>query len=341
MIATHPFFGPVTTDGWNLVFRPPSGRAGVEYTARFAKTPTRADYDALGPRLSAFEAFCRNIEANNRLVREHFRTWPASAGAFDLVGLMMSGSDYPLPWALESGRLYEPGSSAYRPFALQYRALDERAWDIADITWYPPLFAALFDEVGAFSGIDYNVEGGMRSLPETITPSRWEAGYRHPYFGLRKLSVLGTIGKATVAGRKVPIDLYMSKRTMLAFEPEQLNVFVPLAENLAGLDAKVRAAFPEETRNQWLEDRFTYGSPKLRAALDKIFPGATSPSEVAPAAFVSSLILDRARFSLSPDSSGGAVLTLDYTVLPKRNDDELFAARFDTSGALMDILVES
>lgn len=340
-IATHPFLGPITTEGWNLVFHPPGGRASVEYTARFSKGPTLADYEALGPRLSAFETFCRNIEANDGLVRDHFRTWPASAGLFDLVGVMMSGGDRPLPWALEPGFLREPGARAYRPFALQYRALDERAWDVADITWWPPLFVALFDETGSFSGIDHNVERGMRSLPETITPSRWEAGYRHPFFGRRKLSVLGTIGKATIAGRKVPIDLYMSKRTMLGFEPEQLDAFVPLAENLVGLDAKVRAAFPGEVRNEWLEERFTYGSPKLRAALDKVFPGATSPSEVTPAAFTSALILNRACFSLKPAGSGGAVLKLDYVVLPKCNDNELFAASFDASGALMDILVES
>lgn len=341
MIATHAFLGPVTADDWNLVFHPPGGRPGVEYTARFSNDPTLADYEALGPRLSAFEAFCRNIEANDHLVREHFRTWPASAGAFDLVGVMMSGDDNPLPWALEPGCLYAPGAPAYRPFALQYLARDQRAWDVADITWYPPHFAALFDEAGRFSGIDHEVERGMRSLPETITPSRWETGYRHPFFGRRKLSELSTIAKADVADRKVPIDLYMTKRTMLAFEPEQLDSFVPLVENLAGLDAKVRAAFPEDVRNDWLAERFTYGSPKLRAALDKVFPGASSPSEVTPAAFASALILDRACFTLSPDSGSGAVLTLDYVVLPKRSDDERFAARFDASGAFMGVVVES
>lgn len=225
MIATHPFLGPVTTQGWDLVFHPPGGRADVEYTARFSKDPTLENYQALGPRLSAFEAFCRNLEASDRVVREHFGTWPASAGAFDLVGVMMSGGDHPLPWALEPGCLYEPDAPAYRPFALQYRGLDERAWDVADISWYPPLFVALFDETGNFAGVDHNVERGMQSLPETIMPSRWEAGYCHSFFGRRRLSELGTIGKATIAGRKVPVDLYMTRRTMLGFEPEQLDAF--------------------------------------------------------------------------------------------------------------------
>lgn len=341
MIATHAFLGPVTTDGWNLVFHPPGARPGVEYTARFSKDPTLADYEALAPRLPAFEAFCRHIETNDRRVREHFQTWPASAGAFDLIGVMMSGDEHPLPWALEPGCPYAPGAPAYRPFALQYLARDQQAWDVAEIPWFPPQFVALFDEAGRFSGIDHEVERGMCSLPETITPSRWEAGYRHPFFGRRKLSEFSTIGKASIADRKVPIDLYMTKRAMLAFEPEQLDGFVPLVENLAGLDAKVRAAFPDDVRQDWLEERFTYGSPTRRAALNKVFPGASAPSDVAPAAFASALILDRACVSLSPDDSGGAVLTLDYIVLPKRNDDERFAARFDASGAFMGIAVES
>jgi len=254
--------------------------------------------------------------------------------------VMMSGDDNPLPWALEPGCLYAPGAPAYRPFALQYLARDERAWDVADIPWFPPHFVALFDEAGVFSGIDHEVERGMRSLPDAITPSPWEEGYRHPFFGRRKLSELSTIGKADIAGRKVPIDLYMTKRAMLSFEPEQLDRFVPLAENIEALDASLRAAFPTQTRKDWLEERFTCGSPKLRAALDKVFPGATSPSDVTPAAFASALILDRACFSLLSDDSSGAVLTLDYLVLPKRNDDERFAARFDASGVFMGVDVE-
>lgn len=341
MIATHPFFGPVTTEDWNLVFHPQGGQDRVEYTARFSKEPTLADYATLEPRLCAFEAFCRNMETYDRSVREHFRTWPASAGPFDLVGVMMSGDDYPLPWAFEAGSLYAPGSPAYRPFALQYRALDEQAWEAAGIIRYPPLFVALFDETGIFAGIDHEVEKGMRSLPETIEPARRDAGYHHPFFGSQRLSELATIGEATIAGWNVPVDLYMNRRAMLVFEPEQLDAFVPLAENLSGLDAKVRAAFPEQVRNDWLEERFSNGSPKLRAALDEIFPGATSPSDITPAAFASALILDRACFSMSPDDSDGATLTLDYAVLPKRDDDELFAAKLDASGSLIDIVVES
>jgi len=341
MIAIHAFLGPVTADDWNLVFNPPGGRAGIAYTARFSKDPTLADYEALGPRLSAFEVFCRNLETHDSRVREHFQTWPASAGAFELVGVMMSGDEHPLPWALEPGCPYAPGAPAYRPFALQYLARDQQAWEMAEIPWFPPQFVALFDEAGRFSGIDHDVERGMRSLPETITPSRWEAGYRHPFFGRRKLSELSTIGKADIADRKVPIDLYMRKQTMLAFEPEQLDAFVPLVENLAALDATVRAAFPEDVRKDWLEERFAYGSPAQRAALGKAFPGASSPADVTPAAFASALVLDRACFSLSPEDSGGAVLTLDYLVLPKRHDDERFAAKFDASGALMGVVLES
>lgn len=340
-IATHPFLGPVTAEGWNLIFHPPAGRAGVEYTARFSDDPTLAEYQALAPRLPAFEAFCRDLEAHDRQVCAHFRTWPASAGSFDLTGVIMSGGAEPLPWALEPGGFYGPGSPAYRPFALQYRARDEAAWDIADIPWHPPLLAALFDEAGVFSGIDHIVEHGMRSLPASIAPSRWEGGYRHPFFGRRKLSVLGTIGKARIADRVVPIDLFMTKRDMLSFEPEQLDAFVPLAEQLAELDAAVRAAFREDIHKAWLEERFNASSPKLRAALGTVFPGAAVPSDVSPAAFAAALVLNRACFSLSPGSSGGAALTLDYAVLPRRNDNQIFAAQFDGSGRLMSIQSES
>lgn len=36
-----------------------------------------------------------------------------------------------------------------------------------------------------------------------------------------------------------------------------------------------------------------------------------------------------------------AALTLDDIVLPKRNDNQRIAAKFDASGALMGVMVES
>jgi hypothetical protein len=340
VIAEHPFFGSVSPEDWNLVLHPPCRRGGIDYTIRFADEPTREDYEALGRRLAAFEAFCRDIEEKDGLARSYLRSWPNSAGAFELVGVMMSGGDLPLPWAVKAGR-YEPDAPGYRPFALQYRALDENAWDFAGIPWHPPLFAALFDEAGTFAGIDHQVDEAMQSLPGSIATSRWVNGYRHSYFGRCRLSELTKIGTATLAGRKIPIELYMPKRAMVVFEPEQLDPFVPLIERIDALDARVRTEFPEEVRAIWLEERFVHGGPALRRALNTVFPGATAPHDVSQQDFVKGLSLDCARISLSPESRGGATLTMDYRIMPRRNDNELFAARFTDLGELLDIGIES
>lgn len=334
-IATHAYFGQVTADGWDLIFHPPDNRSDVVYRAGYVCHPTREHYEALLPRLPAFEAFCRNLEENDRRVRQHFRSWPLTAGAFELVCAMMGGDDELLPSSLT------PYPYDQRPFALQYRALDQAAWEFAGIPWWPPVFAALFDATGNFSGIEYQVEQAMRDLPDSIAPSRWEAGYRHPYFGRRKLSDFSRLTTSTVAGRKIPFDLFMTKKTMAAFEPEHLDPFVSLVEKLDGLDAGVRSGFPEAMRMEWLEERFTYGTPTLRRALDQIFPDATDPSAVSPQAFAAALVLKRGCFSLSPEKSGGAALTLDYAILPARNDNELFAAKFSLDGELLDLVIES
>ncbi|WP_442678230.1 hypothetical protein ACSBM8_11890 [Sphingomonas sp. ASY06-1R] len=340
VIAERPFFGSVSSEDWNLVLHPPCRRGGIDYTVRFADEPKREDYDALGGRLAAFEAFCRDIEAKDGLVRHYLRSWPNSAGAFELVGVMMAGGELPLPWAVEPGR-NGPDAPRYQPFALQYRALDGKAWDFAGIPWYPPLFAALFNEAGTFAGIDHQVDEAMRSLPSSIAASRWVNGYRHSYFGRCRLSELTKIGTATLAGRKIPIELYMPQRAMAVFEPEQLDPFVPLIERIETLDAKVRTEFPDDIRAIWLEERFVHGGPALRRALDNVFPGATAPDEVSQQDFAKGLKLDCARFSLSPESRSGATLTMDYRILPRRNDNELFAATFTDLGDLLDICIES
>jgi len=323
-IATHPFFGAVTSEGWHVAFHPPSCRGDIAYYAYRAGAPAREYYESLAPHLAAFEAFCRNLDACDRRAQEHFATWPRSAGSFELVSVMMSSHDDP------------------SPFALQYRALNEDAWKYAGITRWPPRFLALFDEAGSFSGIQEEVEQAMRDLPDVIPRPRWENGYRHPYFGRCKLSKLSRITTATVAGRKIPLDLYMTTKAMAAFEPEQLDPLVPLAQNLESLDAKVRAEFPEEERINWLKDRFEYDPPPtLRRALDRVFPGAARYEDVSRQAFVAALTFKRGCFSLSPENSGGAALTLDYTVLPSRIDNYLFAAKFLMSGDLLEIVIES
>gem|GEM_PF-6287866 len=334
-IAIHPFFGTVTSERWHLVFHPPSCRGDIGYFCYRGDASPREHYETLVPRLAAFEAFCRNLDACDRRTQEHFASWPLSAGSFELVRVMMSGDGNPFY------RL--PTHDDPNPFALQYRALNEDAWEYAGITRWPPCFFALFDEAGSFSGIEYEVEKAMRDLPDVIPRPRWENGYRHPYFGRRKLSD-DRIATVKLAGRKIPLDLYMNAKATAAFEPEQLDQFVPLAQNLEGLDAKVRSEFPEKVRIGWLEQRFEYDAPEIpafRRALDRVFPGATGSQDVSRQAFVAALTLKRGSFSLSPKHSGGAALTLDYAILPSRVDNNMFAARFLTSGDLLEIVMES
>lgn len=90
-IASHPFFGAVTSEDWNLFFHPAEFSPGLICKALFGCEPSAQHFQALAPMLPAFEIFCRKLHDHDATVRRHFRTWPASAGTFALVGVVMSG----------------------------------------------------------------------------------------------------------------------------------------------------------------------------------------------------------------------------------------------------------
>jgi hypothetical protein len=333
VIASHGFFGSVTSEDWSLIFHPAGTRSDIIYSAIFGREPSVEDFRALVDVLPAFEVFCRELEVRDATVRRHFGTWPGSAGEFELVGAIMAGEGK-LPWSTTAL------SADCQRFALQYRALDEVAWEFAGIPFFPPIFTALFDEKCEFRGIDHNVEQGLSRLP-AIMPKRRRGSYAHPYFGRSRFDELSRLTTLELAGRKVPFDLFMTTAHLAAFEPKQLDGFVSLAEGLEALDAKVRLQFPTEQRLRWLEERFEYGNPALRRALDKVFPDATGATEISAEAFSAALVLKRGCFSLSPDESGGGALALDYAILPARVDNELFVARFSLQGDLLDTSIES
>ncbi len=332
-IASHPYFGAVTSEDWNLFFHPAEARPGLIYKALFGCEPSAQHFQALVPMLTAFETFCRNLDAHDATVRRHFETWPASAGTFELVGAIMSGEGN-LPWSVT------PDFREAQPFSLQYRALDEAVWDYAGILFFPPVFVALFDADGRFRGIAHEVEKGLGNLPQTI-PQQKRGSYRHPYFGRCKLDEMARLATVVSDGRKIPLDLFMATAVLAEFEPRMLDGFVPLTERLQDLDRKVRRDFPQGLRLQWLEERMEHGSPALLRALGRVFPDAARPGDVSAESFAAALVLKRGCFSLPPEMSGGAALTLDYTILPARMDDELFAAKFSFKGDLLDIDIES
>lgn len=202
------------------------------------------------------------------------------------------------------------------------------------------MFVALFDADGAFRGIAHEVEKGLANLPDII-PQQKRGSYRHPYFGRRKLDEMARLATIVSDGRKIPFDLFMATAVLSEFEPQMLDGFVPLAEKLHELDWTVRRNFPQDVRLQWLEDRLEYGTPAVLRAMSRGFPRAARPEDVTAESFAAALVLKRGCFSLSPDMSGGAALTLDYTILPARMDDELFAARFSLNGDLLDVAIES
>ena len=346
IIATHPYLGPVTSHTDALVFHPPEGRAGVDYRAQvgiavafdddgtpcFGGDLTAADYQALLPRLSAFEAFCRNLDACDQRVHAHFATWPPTSGSFQLFGVWMGGNDDDSPFGYPTAE-----QNGEFPFALQYRALNQEACDYADVG---TTISALFDAAGNFCGIEYGTEEAMRDLPDVIPRPKWPDGYRHAFFGRRKLCEFTQLGTAMVGGRKIPFDLFMTMKEMTAFEPEQLDHFVPLLQDMEQLDARVRRDFPENVRIDWLKHHYGLNDPPaaLRRALARLFPGARAASGVSRQAFVAALVLKCGRFSLSPDSPA---LTLDYHILPFRINTYAFAARFRANGDLLEIAIES
>lgn len=332
-IASHPFFGEVVCEDWNLLFHPAELRSGMICKAIFGCEPSAQHFQALTPTLSAFEAFCRKLGVHDATVRRHFQAWPASAGKFALVGAIMAGEG-DLPWSVT------PDFTQGQPFALQYRALDEAAWNYAGIMFFPPVFAALFDADGTFRGIAYEVEKGLGKLPKSI-PQPKGGSCRHAYFGRFKPDEIARLATITSGGRKIPFDLFMDAAVLAEFEPSMLDGFVPLAETLEDLDRTVRRSFPPELREQWLEERLEYGSPALLRALAKVFPDATRPADIPVERFAAALVLRRGCFSLSTDLSGGAALTLDYTILPPRMDDELFAAKFASDSTLLSVDIES
>ena len=334
LIAQHPFFGPVVAQSWRILFAPPSGRPGLCYMARSDYPLSQEEgYAAMGARLAAYETFCRNLDAHDACVQAHFRTWPSSAGAFELVGVnaSMQGA---LPLGIDNNCDLAPPP---RPFGLEYISLDEDAWAFAQIPFYPGRFYALFDEAGVFAGVHGEVEQGMRSLPPVLPQSRWKKGWRHPFFGRHGLSEMCKIATVPVDGRKIAVELVMSRRAMCLFEPEQLDPFAPIVQRLAELDKGLRADFPEETRHNWLHDTYDEANAHLRPALRKLFPAAEGPDDVSPADFCAALKLKRAFVSFESEDDG-PTLVLDYA-MPARIDGpcRVFAATFRPDGTLLGV----
>lgn len=334
LIAHHPFFGHVTADGWDLVFHPEAVDRDLRIRARVGREPSREHFDKVGPLLPTFEKFCRQLDEHDRAARAHFLTWPRAAGNFALIGAMLEATG-DLTWL-------QTGSAAVRPFALYYRALDEDAWDYAEIYQYPAHFFVAFDREGTFAGVDEIIERGMRTLPEVIEQPRWAGGFDHPFFGPCDLSGFDEIATIDFAGRAVTIDLVMSPRTMVVFEPEMLDPAAALLQKIADLDASVRGRFPPEVREAWLADRYDVDhGPSLREALQRAFPGAGKAADVSPQAFAAALELHRGTYAIAPDGTYAATLTLDYRILPDEVDNYLFAAKFSAKGAMLEICTES
>ncbi|MDO5643200.1 MAG: hypothetical protein Q4G26_12560 [Paracoccus sp. (in: a-proteobacteria)] len=71
------------------------------------------------------------------------------------------------------------------------------------------------------------------------------------------------------------------------------------------------------------------------------FPGARRVQDVSADDFAHALWLERGCFSLSPEDSGGAALTLDYRILPPEEDQYILAAKFSGAGDFPDVVIES
>lgn len=165
----------------------------------------------------------------------------------------------------------------------------------------------------------------------------------HPYFGaLPELDMFMPIAMVDLAdGRPIELTVYMNEARLTDFTPSDLDGFVALAQGLPELDAKLRAAIPAEIRLRWLSDRLEPFGEDWRDLMAAAFPGAQRAEDVSPAAFARALWLERGCFSLSPEDSGGAALSLDYRILPPDHDSEVVVARFSLEGALLDVVIES
>lgn len=166
---------------------------------------------------------------------------------------------------------------------------------------------------------------------------------KHGYFGdLGPLDSMMTLCRLQLAdGRTIPMDVYMSEARLADFDPADLDLFVPLSRQIAALDARFRAAFPDQLRDDWLNDRLGEGAGDWAAVMEGSFPGARRAEDVSRTDFINALELRRGCFSLSPEDSGGAILTLDYQILPAAEDYNLFAANFAPDGSLLDVVIES
>lgn len=355
VLGQHAYFGEVIVDRGHLSAEGPAfeGRrlslsivladtdaerqASIDaVTSGVAPPEAEVGYDRVAPLLAKFQVFCEALPAKDRIAQDYFaRSWPKSAGEFELSRLVLveEGVD----WQGERDFSFlEVG-----PFGLRYEAHDGDAWQYAGNYNWPPEFQVVFDASGAFISVEEDVDTRYKALPETIEPLHLEDSYSHPYFGEFDLRESDTLKTIIVDGREVEVELYMDRKAQGEFEPKQLDQFVPLLDNLAGIDAQVRAHIPEETRLDWLGDRMEFDADERTEQLAQMFPGAKTPEDVSPEAFAKALWLDRISLSLSPGDSGGAAMTLDYLIFPVDEDGEIFAAKVSADGKLMDVALES
>ena len=165
----------------------------------------------------------------------------------------------------------------------------------------------------------------------------------HSHFGeFGPLENLMTLCQLRLAdGRSIPLDFYMTEARVEDFVPADLDIFVPLSQQIPTLDARFRAAFPEQMRQDWLNDRLGAGAEDWAPLMESRFPGAKRAEDVGRADFIDALELRRGCFSLVPKDSGEAALTLDYQILPADEDNNVFAARFALDGSFLDVVIES
>jgi hypothetical protein len=178
----------------------------------------------------------------------------------------------------------------------------------------------------------------------------------HPFFGnvtfaaadeIDEYGDLCDIDPVRVRGQLCPSSLYYTRANLDGLTSQTLDPLAALAKRIDQLDDVARRTVPAALSENWLRDHSDpemWGS-KITAqrALEKlqsIFPGKSSLDLVSPAEFAAALTLEAVSFSLAPDNSGGASMTLDYRILPDDLSDDVIAAKFSADGRLLSIDVE-
>jgi hypothetical protein len=180
---------------------------------------------------------------------------------------------------------------------------------------------------------------------------------QHPLFGRVEFLAADEIDEygeicelKPIAFRDVDYEatLYYTRETLPGLTARSLEPLAALVARLDDLDKVLRTSVPDDVRESWLSDRMdpeTWASEdaaaEAQAMLREAFPDTPTLSDVTAGQLAKALKLERLGFSLAPEGSGDAALTLDYRILPDEFDNYVFAAKFAADGQLISVDLES